>query len=159
MNKIVMALLLLIVTAAFAAAGPPAAPTLPAVPLVSITGATVSADQLGMEKKMLLVLVTKGNPVGERFLHFLESVPDLSADRVAIIVGNGDKEVVTAISQRHPTLKVEWYPDPGEQLSKGLKLQATPVTLGVRSGLVAWTVVGLRDEEKIEKMIRGWISR
>lgn len=159
MNKFVITLLLLIVPAVVAAAGPPAAPNLPAVPLVSITGAVVSADQLGVDKKMLLVLVTKGNPAGERFLHFLESVPDLSPDRVAVIVGNGDKEVVTAISQQHQTLNVEWYSDPGEQLSKGLKLQATPVTLGVRSGSVAWTVVGLHDEEKMGKTVRGWISR
>ena len=159
MNKFVIALLMLIVPAVVAAAGPPMAPTLPVVQLTSITGTAVSADQFGVEKKMLLILVTKGNPAGERLIGFLESVPELSADRVAIIVGNGDSAVVATIAQRHQTLKVEWYPDPDEQITKGLKLQATPVILGVRSGSVAWRVVGLRDEEEMGKTLRGWISR
>ena len=159
MNKFAFALLMLIVPAVIAAAEPPAAPTLPAVQLTSITGTVVSADQLGVEKKMLLVLVTKGNPAGERFLGFLESVPDLSVDRVGIIVGGADNAIASAIAARYPALRSEWYPDPEELVAKGLNLQATPVTLGIRNSAVAWTIIGLRNEETMGKTIRGWISR
>jgi hypothetical protein len=159
MKSVIIALLWLIIPAAVSAAGAPPVPVLPVIMLTSTTGTELVLDQLGSERKVLLVLVTKGNPAGERLLGFLEDTDDLPADRVAIVVSGADGANTSAIAKRFPALTAPWYADPEEKVAKGLKLQATPVTMGIRNAAVAWKVLGLHDQEKMAKTLWGWIKQ
>jgi len=139
--------------------GSAAAPQLPQVSLLAPGGATISADQIGKDKGVLMVLAKKGNPGGIKLLDFLAALkPQFPAGRLLVVVSAADDKVLQAIAGRYPTLVADWYRDPDGGVAKGLKLTTTPAILGVRMGAVAWVKAGLTDEEEMEKLLNGWVG-
>lgn len=137
-----------------------AAPDLSAVTLLSAGGAAFTADQIGKDRTVLLVLIRTGNPGGIRMLDFLAGLePQVPAERLLVVVGGADERVFKVISGKYPQLAATWYRDAEGGLARRLNLTVTPAVLGVRSAMVAWNLFGLADEELLEKTMRGWLNR
>ena len=133
---------------------------LPAVALTAANGETIMADQIGKEQNVLLVLVRRGSPGGEKLLAFLNGLKQpLPAARLVIIAGGADDRHLKTLSERYRNLShASWCRDTDELLAKGMNLQATPVVLGVRRSSADWSVVGMLDEAKMEGIFRGWVT-
>ncbi|MFZ4858366.1 MAG: hypothetical protein ACOYL3_18410 [Desulfuromonadaceae bacterium] len=152
--------LLVLLTAPPSWANNPAVPDLSTVTLLSAGGTALTADQIGKDRTVLLILINKGNPGGIRMLDFLAGLePQFLADRLLVVVGGADERVFNAISGQYPKLAASWYRDPEGALANKLKLSVTPAVLGVRNTTVAWNLLGIADEELLEKTIRGWLNR
>ena len=135
-------------------------PNMSEVTLLSAGGTAFTADQIGKDRMVLLILISKGNPGGIKMLDFLAGLePQFPADRLLVVVGGADERVFKAISGKHPKLAANWYRDPEGALAKKLKLSVTPAVMGVRDATVAWNLFGLADEELLEKTMRGWLNR
>jgi len=161
MKRLIMIVLLLnlLVTAHSWGAAPPP-PDLPAVALLTAGGEPFAAEQIGKEKGVLLVLISKGSPGGIKMLDFLARLePQFPAGRLLIVLSGADERVFKSVSEKHPQLSATWYRDPQGALAKKLKLAVTPVVLGVRDAKVAWNLFGVADGELLEKTMRGWLNR
>lgn len=133
---------------------------LPGVNLTNVSGETVLADQIGKETTVLLVLVRRSSPGGERLLNYLNRLnPQLPAGRVCIVASGADDKLLKTMTERFKNLSnAVWYRDPDEHLMKQLNIRATPVIIGVRNAVASWSVVGMLDEKKMEGTLRGWIT-
>jgi hypothetical protein len=152
--------LLILLTAPPTWAINPAVPDLSTVTLLSAGGTAFTADQIGKDRTVLLVLINNGNPGGIKMLDFLERLePQFPTDRLLVVVGGADERVFKAISGQHSKLAANWYRDPEGALAKKLKLVVTPAVLGVRDGTVFWNLFGIADEELLEKTMHGWLNR
>jgi hypothetical protein len=160
MNRLFAIVLLLLMAASPCRGTTPALPVLPAVTLLAAGGDPLDAVQIGKEKGVLLVLISKGNPGGMKMLDFLANLePQFPMDRLLIVVAGADEKVFKAVSGRYPQLVASWYRDPEGALAKKLKLAVTPVVLGVRDAKVFWNLFGVSDAELLEKTMRGWLNR
>jgi hypothetical protein len=130
------------------------------VTLTTPAGEPFPADQIGTEMRVLVLLVSKGNPGGIRLLDFLASRKEpFPADRLLIIVSDADERVFKAISAKYSSLSASWYRDPENALTKKLQLSVTPAILGVYNADVSWNQFGLANPELLEKTMRGWLNR
>lgn len=133
---------------------------LPVVTLFNTAGEQVSTEGIGKDKGLILLLVRKGNPGGDKLLSLLEKAgKPFPADRLLVVVGGGDEKMLKAISERHSKLVATWYRDDEDLLAIGLKLKGSPVLLGIGDGMVAWNIAGTNDLELLEKTMRGWLNR
>ena len=161
MKRLIMIVLLLnLLVTAYSWGAAPAPPDLPAVSLLTAGGEPFAAEQIGREKGVLLVLISKGSPGGVKMLDFLARLePQFPAGRLLIVVAGADERVFKSISGKYPQLAATWYRDPQGALARQLKLSVTPAVLGVRDAKVAWNLFGIADEELLEKTMRGWLNR
>jgi hypothetical protein len=160
MNRLLL-MLLMILMAAFPGRGIAAAqPDLSDVTLLTTGGAPFATDQIGRDREVLLVLISKGNPGGIQLLDYLEGLkPQIPAGQLMIVFSGADEMVVQSVSAGHSKLEATWYRDPQGTLAKKLKLATTPVVMGVRNARVAWNMFGVSNPELLEKSMRGWLNR
>ena len=158
MKHLLITVLLLTLTASLSWGAPPAA--LPTVALTTTDGSTLTADRIGTDAGVLLVLVRKGNPGGIRLLDFLASLdPPLPAGRVQVVVTGADARLLATIAGKYPGLPAQWYRDQSSALPRELRLAVTPAIMGVRADRLAWMQSGLPDTDLLEKTVRGWLNR
>lgn len=128
------------------------------VTLTTQSGEPFVADQIGKEQRVLVVLISKGNPGGIKLLDFLSSrKPGFPADRLIIVVSDADERVLTTISGKYPQVGATWYRDQKNTLAKKLQLGVTPAILGVFGANVAWNQFGISDGKLLENTMRGWL--
>jgi hypothetical protein len=129
------------------------------VTLTTPAGEPFVADQIGKEQRVLVVLISKGNPGGIKLLDFLASrKPGFPAERLLIVVSDADERVFSAISAKYPQLGATWYRDQKNTLAKKLQLGVTPAILGVFGANVAWNLFGISDAKLLDKTMRGWLT-
>jgi len=134
---------------------------LPAVTLTAANGESITADQIGREANvLLLVLIRRGSSGGEKLLAFLNGLKQpLPEARLVIVAGGADDKLLKTLSERYRNLaSAAWYRDGDQLLSKGMNLQTTPVVVGVRRAMAAWSVIGMFDEAKMDGILRGWVT-
>lgn len=136
--------------------------------LTDFTGVTLTtpggepfvADLIGKDLRVLVVLISAGNPGGIKLLDFLASLkPQFPAERLLMVISGADERVFKVIADKYPQLTASWYRDPENALAKKLQLSVTPAILGVHNANVAWNQFGISDKKLLEKTMRGWLNR
>jgi hypothetical protein len=134
---------------------------LPAFQVVSLDGAAVSADQIGAPGQWLAIYVTPTSAASARLLAAMKAWESpATAERVVVLVGAqlpATKDFAAQHSHEFPA--VRWFADPQGAAWKALRLTGTPYLLGVRDGVIMWSLAGvLNDPKALESVIRSWIE-
>lgn len=148
----------LVVSAGSVLATPPA--NLPDVRLAGLNGESLNPSEFGKGRGVVVLFVRKGTPGGDILLDLMEGLErPLPAGRLIVVLSRGDENLLKLYAKRYHRLAASWCLDSGEKIAKEMKVQSTPLTMGVVNARVAWTLAGVPDAEMLEKSVRGWLNR
>jgi hypothetical protein len=153
---------LFVALAALAALAAPAAETtpLPAFEVIALDGSTVRSDELPVDDKWLLVYMQPHCRPCDGLLRLFENKEEGTdhSRKVVVVVGGASAEEVGRMAEKTPWLpQSSWYADPRRQAARALRIQGSPVVMGVLNRNVEWNLAGVAaDEERLKSILATW---
>ncbi len=133
----------------------------PAFTVQSMSDIPVGSDQLSQAPRWILVYLTDDCRNCDEILHTLEAYrnPPISG-RIAIIVGGGTTEKIhKLVGPREKLLSINWYADPDWQAYQALSISGTPVSFGIRDGVIEWSLAGTPSDKKTtDSILTDWVK-
>lgn len=155
-KRLVCALLVALAALAAAAETTP----LPVFELVALDGSTVKSDELPVDDKWLLVYMQPHCRPCDGLLRLFENRDEGTdhARKVVVVVGGASAEEVQALADKAPWLpRSSWYADPRRQAARALRIQGSPVVMGVLNNAVEWNLAGVAaDAERLKSILVTW---
>jgi hypothetical protein len=109
-----------------------------------------------------MVYVTATSDPAIEWLRLFETPPlaDL-APRLAIVVGETDREGAAALRERHPALHTaRWYVDTTGAAHTALAVSGVPFAWGMAGADERWRLVGvLPDKAVMTSLLQTWVSQ
>ena len=135
---------------------------MPAFRVVTSDGAPVDSAQLSSEVQFLVVYVGANCRPCDAMLESLKgwASPALIARTVVIVRGGAPAATDYMQRQLPQELQgIKWYADPDNAAAKALKLQGAPVIIGVKTGVITWSISGvLSDPPALQSVVRSWVE-
>ena len=136
---------------------------MPVFRVVGANGASVSSAELGARDRWLLVYVAPGCRSCDRLLGALERWQSTQLlERTVIVVGGPADAAQQYIDTTLPApiRSIAWYADAGGEAWQALRLNGTPVLVGVDKSTITWAISGvLNDPTALESVVRTWVAR
>jgi hypothetical protein len=127
-----------------------------------LAGTEVQSTSLAPEGRWLMVYVTATSDPAIEWLRLFETPPlaDL-APRLAIVVGETDREGAAALRERHPALHTaRWYVDTTGAAHTALAVSGVPFAWGMAGADERWRLVGvLPDKAVMTSLLQTWVSQ
>lgn len=134
--------------------------TLPVFEVVDLEGNTVGSEQLPVDDKWLLVYMQPHCRPCDGMLRLFENRDEATdhSRKVLVVVGGASAEELGRIAAKAPWLPPSsWYADPRRQAARALKIQGSPVVLGILNKTVEWNLAGVAaDEERLKSILATW---
>jgi hypothetical protein len=158
----VLAVLLVLTTAAAVRVHAIERGPLPALTLSGIDGAPVASSGIVKEGNWLIVYVQPDCRACESILGAAthEKHPGLP-DRLVVVVGGASSKELRALADRFPGLPAgAWHADPDRAMFDRLRLTGVPVVVGLRGSMIEWGLSGvLPDAAAVESVLASWIAQ
>ena len=133
----------------------------PVFTVQSMSDTPVGSAQISQDPRWILLYLTDGCRHCDDILRILEVFqgPSLSG-RVVIVVGGGAPEdIIALIDAREKIASLGWYTDPDWSVYKTLPISGTPVVLGIREGVIEWSLAGTPwDVKTMRSVLLDWIN-
>jgi hypothetical protein len=127
-----------------------------------LAGTEVQSTSLAPEGRWLMVYVTPTSDPAIEWLRLFETAPlaDL-APRLAIVVGETDREGAAALRERLPALHTaRWYVDTTGTAHTALSVSGVPFAWGMNGAGERWRLVGvLPDKAVLVSLLQTWVSQ
>jgi hypothetical protein len=123
----------------------PAAPirSLPDFDVTAIDGSVTHTSQIVRSGKWLLVFVRPNCSPCTSLLSALDAAPTQDGARVAVIVKATTTNGLASLKAQYPHIpNAAWYADVHLKAASSLMVPASPTTLGMRQGTIAWRLTG-----------------
>jgi hypothetical protein len=134
---------------------------LPAFDLIDVEGRVTQSTRLSSPGPWLIVYVRPDCPPCETVLRSVDLDQDPALpSRIVVVVGTADLGALQQIRQRFPALaSSSWYADASTG-APALGIASAPAVVGVRDGIVQWSVAGvLNDATDIRTIMTNWVNR
>jgi hypothetical protein len=134
---------------------------LPAMSLQSLDGQQVQASDVSRDGNWLLLYVEPSCGSCTAILSAMsaEEFPGL-ADRVTVIVGGATLEQAAALAQASELGRAKWVLNPDRSARTALNIKQAPMTIGMRSTMIEWTLVGaLKKSSEMTSILVSWLKQ
>ncbi len=136
---------------------------LPSFNVQAPSGAAAASVQLTRASQWVLVYIAPGHKPSHDLLEALgQWQVQANPARVVVIVRGSLADAAALIDKIRPdaTAAPAWYADPSNAAWQALNLRSTPALIGVRDGVMQWTISGvLNDPKMVEPVIRNWVGQ
>jgi hypothetical protein len=151
-----LAILALTVAVPFYAAQPG---PLPAFHLSATDGHAVAGSDLPAKGKWIILYIAPHSHETDRVLSLLSPAknPGL-AGKVAIIVA-GSVDETRKLEQAYPNSGLSWFADANKEAASALKLNGSPMVLGLNEKSVRWVLNGvLQNGAVFRSVVDSWLN-
>jgi hypothetical protein len=120
----------------------------------------VSSLALSAEPQWLMVIMRPNCSDCRKLFSFFEDLAPELLQRVVLILQQDDQGKNEKLVAKYPnTFAAPWYTDPSETTVQALQLKGTPVVIGVKTGVMEWSLRGITPEtETWQSILRTWIE-
>lgn len=127
----------------------------PAVEFIVADGSPIGSGSLTRIGNWIVVYVSRDSRACDAML---ASIQQDAADRVVVIVA-GDAEAVAAAARSRENLRhAIWVGDPGAAFRDRLKIDSTPVVIGVRDSTIEWSLAGVfANTSDVSAILVNWL--
>lgn len=134
---------------------------LPEFSLLPVAGDPVTAQQLELPGKWLLIFISGSDASDRQLLHALQVFDRQdSAGTVAVVVSGASRQRLEELSSADPKLSgIRWFSDSDRSAFTALHLSGSTMILGMHGNMVAWTVAGCgMDQVRLRSVLLDWVK-
>ncbi len=145
MHRIRVLACTLLLAAPAIAAEIPATPvrSLPDFDVTAMDGSVTHTAQIVRNGKWLLVFVRPNCSPCTSLLSALDAASTQDGARIAVIVKATTPNILASLKAQYPHIpNAAWYADVHSKAASSLTVPASPTTLGMRQGTIAWRLTG-----------------
>ena len=147
-----------VLSAAVAAAGPRA---LPSLTLADAAGAAATEASLTQSSNWVLLVVDAEKHLTVAVLPRLQRKQEDWAGKLVVVAAGSQAAFERMVAQNAKLAGARWYRDTTGQLLDRLGLSGTPVLLGMRpDNVIEWQIATIPEApEKAQAVVASWVAR